>query len=401
MNFEVGSITAALRRIRPRDIRIAWIALAVQIGGTFAITHHYAHGHQHAACWWASSCKAPHHLDALAVVLLAVGPVALLVRRSLPRVVMVFVLAVTLGYVVLGYPQGPNYASAIVAFVGAVIAGYRDAGLIALVAGWALFLCLPWAVGKTGAPSVLAALALGAWLIVLFAAAEALRGRRERAEERRRVREQEAKQRADEERLRIARDLHDVLAHNISLINVQSGVALHLMDERPEQARTALSAINAASADALREVRSVLGVLRGDGERAPRAPTAGLEQLGELVSRAAAGGLDISLDVSGERRPLPASVELAGFRIVQEALTNVVRHADAASAAVRVVYGQNELTLQIDDDGNGGGVANNDGGSGIVGMRERALALHGELEANPMPGGGFRVSARVPLGGEA
>ncbi len=314
---------------------------------------------------------------------------------------MAFALGVTLVYVAFGYPQGPNYLAPLLALISAVIAGHRDEGVVALVASWVLFLCLPWALGKTGAPSVLATLALGAWLIVLFAGAEAMRGRRERAAERRRVREQETRRRADEERLRIARELHDVLAHNISLINVQSGVALHLMDERPEQARTALSAINEASADALREVRSVLGVLRGDGERAPRAPTAGLEQLSELVSRAAAAGVDISLDVQGKRRPLPASVELASFRIVQEALTNVVRHAGAASAAVRVVYGQDELNLQIDDDGNGDGMANSDGGSGIAGMRERALALHGELEAGPLPSGGFRVTARLPLGGQA
>ncbi len=393
----MGSIAAVVRRLGPRDVRIAGIALAVQIGGTIGVNHHYINTQHRAACWWVSSCKAPHHLDALAFVLLAVGPVALLVRRGLPRGVMLFVLAVTLAYVALGYPQGPNYAAAIVALISAVIAGYRDEGLVALVAGWALFLSLPWALGRTGAPSVLAALALVAWLIVLFAAAEALRVRRERAAERRQAREQETRRRADEERLRIARELHDVLAHNISLINVQSGVALHLMDERPEQARTALSAINEASADALREVRSVLGVLRGDGERAPRAPTAGLEQLSELVSRAAAGGLEISLDVSGERRPLPQSVELAGFRIVQEALTNVVRHAGAASVSVRVIYGRDELSLQIDDDGTGAVVANDDGGSGITGMRERALALHGELEAASMPSGGFRVRARLPL----
>ncbi len=338
-------------------------------------------------------------MDVLAIVLLVVGPIALLVRRRYPRGVLLITLVVTLAYVTIGYAQGPNYASLVFAFVGAVIAGERTLGAVVLIAGWALFLWLPWAIGNTGAPTVSAALAIGAWLVVLFAAAEGLRSRTEWAQERRRAREQEARRRADEERLRIARELHDVLAHNISLINVQSGVALHLMDERPEQARTALTAINEASADALREVRSVLGVLRGDGERAPRAPTAGLQQLDELVSRAAAAGIDISLDVRGERRALPASVELAAFRIVQEALTNVVRHAGAASASVQVVYGQDELTVQVDDDGSGNG-SGDGAGSGITGMRERALALQGELEAGAMADQGFRVRARLPIGGQ-
>ena len=206
-----------------------------------------------------------------------------------------------------------------------------------------------------------------------------------------------ARRKADEERLRIARELHDVLAHNISLINVQSGVALHLIDEQPEQARTALEAINKASADALHEVRSALNVLRGSKEEPPRAPTAGLARLDELVSRAAAAGVGVSLEVQGDRRPLPASVDLAAFRIVQESLTNIVRHAAAGSAKVQLTYGNGDLRLQIDDDGRGPG-AQAGGGSGIAGMRERATALGGELEAGPQPTGGFRVRARLPLG---
>ena len=130
-----------------------------------------------------------------------------------------------------------------------------------------------------------------------------------------------------------------MLAHNISLINVQSGVALHLIDERPEQARIALEAINEASADALREVRSALDVLRGSKEEPPRAPTVGLARLDELVSRASAAGVGVSLEVRGDRRPLPASVDLAAFRIVQESLTNIVRHAEAGSAKVQLTYG--------------------------------------------------------------
>jgi signal transduction histidine kinase len=383
-----------LRAIRPRDIRLAAIAAAVQIGGTLS-----ASGHGH-GCWWASSCHAATHLNVAAFALLTFGPLALLVRRRHPRAVLAAIFAAALLYVSLGYLQGPNYFSLVVAVVTAVRAGDRLAARVAVIAGWLLFLWLPAAVGVTGAPTVLAAFAIAAWLLVLLAAAEALRGRQERAAEARRARQEEARRKAGEERLRIARELHDVLAHNISLINVQSGVALHLIDEQPEQARTALEAINEASADALREVRSALNVLRGSTEEPPLAPTAGLARLDELVSRATAAGVGVSLDVQGDRRPLPASVDLAAFRIVQESLTNVVRHAKAGSPRVQLTYGNGDLMLQIEDDGRGPG-AQAGGGSGIAGMRERATALGGELEAGPQPTGGFRVRARLPLGSQA
>jgi signal transduction histidine kinase len=268
-----------------------------------------------------------------------------------------------------------------------------------LGAGWVLFLWLPAALGNTGVPTALGAVAIAAWMLVLLALAEGARGRRDRAMQARQAREQESRRQASEERLRIARELHDVLAHNISMINVQSGVALHLLDEQPEQARTALSAINEASADALREVRSALSVLRGSREQPPRSPTAGLDGIDGLVARTNGTGLGVSLVIRGDRRPLPASVDLAAFRIVQESLTNVVRHADAATARVELTYGSAELTVQIEDDGQGNETSNA-GGSGIVGMRERAAALGGELEAGPVAGRGFRVRARLPLGSE-
>jgi signal transduction histidine kinase len=381
--------------VRPRDVRIVGITALIQIGGTFGAASHHRGGRY--SCWWASSCRAPHAVDLLAVVLLALGPLLLLVRRRYPREVLAAVFAVTLVYVALGYPQGPNYASLAVALVTAVIAGHRTEAAVALVAGWALFLWLPGALGRAGAPGVLASLALAAWLLVLFAVSEAFRSKRQRVIEARRAREQASRLRADEERLRIARELHDVLAHSISVINVQSGVALHLIDEQPDQARTALAAINEASADALREVRSVLGILRGTGESPPRAPAPSLDRLDELVTQAKAAGVGLSIEVDGERRPLPASVELAAFRIVQESLTNIVRHAGAVAARVRLDYGSRELTVEIDDDGPGVR-AGHEAGNGIAGMRERAAALGGEFDAGPRSTGGFRVRARLPLG---
>ncbi len=318
-----------LRGVRPRDIRAAVVVGAVQIGGTIGAGSHQ-HTHFMHTCWWATSCTVPRHLDALAFVLLACGPVALVFRCRFPRAVFGFVFAVTVLYVGLGFPEGPVYVSLGIAFARAVFAGHRALTRASIVAAWAIFLWLPPAVGSGKAPSALAALALAAWLLVLLVGCEAMRGRRERLLEERRTRELQERRQADEERLRIARELHDVLAHNISLINVQSGVALHLLDQQPEQARTALTAINEASADALREVRSVLGVLRGDSEQSPRAPTAGLASLDELVSRAGAAGVTVSVELDGARRPLPTSVDLAAFRIIQESLTNAVRHAGRA-----------------------------------------------------------------------
>jgi len=327
------------------------------------------------------------------------------------REVLAFVFAVTAVYAARGYPLGPNFLSLGLAIVSAMFAGERVLAWAAVAAGWLLFLGLPWALGHSGGPKVLAALAIAAWLLVALAGAERVRGRQERFAQARRARELQARRQADEERLRIAQELHDVLAHNISLINVQSGVALHLMDEKPEQARIALTAINEASADALREVRSVLGVLRGNGEQAPRAPAAGLDRLDDLVTRTTAAGLGVTLEVHGERRPLPASIDLAAFRIVQEALTNIVRHAGAAAATVELTYDPDELTVQVEDDGHGPDTSgrrrevqladDEGGGNGIPGMRERAVALGGTFDAGPRSGGGFRVRARIPLPGKS
>ena len=243
------------------------------------------------------------------------------------------------------------------------------------------------------------------------ACAVAVAGRQRRLDAER-TRAEEARRRAGEERMRIARELHDVLAHNISLINVQAGVALHLMDEQPGQSRSALQAIKQASNDALGELRSVLDVLRQGDEAPPRAPASGLAQLDSLVAGAGSAGLAVHTRVEGTPRPLPAGTDLAAYRIVQESLTNVTRHAGPASATILVRYGPDDLTVQVDDDGKGATSASGrqatdpgrqdrrPGGTGIRGMRERVIALGGELSAGPRPGGGFRVLARLPLGPE-
>jgi signal transduction histidine kinase len=338
-------------------------------------------------------------LDALGILLLAVGPAALLLRRRYPVAVLWFVLATTLAYLLLDYPRGPIFLALIVAFVTTVMSGHRVAAVSSLLVGYASFLWLPNVVGVEPPPTWAHALGLGAWLLVLLTVSEVVRGRRDRAIESARARDEEARRRASEERLRIARELHDVLAHNISLINVQAGVALHLIDERPEQARTALAAIKEASNEALSELRSVLDVLRRGYEEPPRSPTRGLTRLDDLVSKTQAAGVSVSTHVDGAPRPLPAEVDLAVFRIVQEALTNVTRHTDGARATVRIAFGDGDLTVQVDDDGRPTTKTIPAGGRGIRGMRERAAALGGELEAGLRANGGFRVVARLPLPG--
>jgi signal transduction histidine kinase len=354
-------------------------------------------------------------LDALAVALLIAGPATLWLRRRYPLPVLGAVVAVTLTYLLVGYPYGPVVLTLVVVLVQSVVDGHRPAAWLAALAVYAGHFGLGFLLHRKPPQTVAAALGVAAWLAVVLMLAELARVRRDNLVEAERARLEEIRRRAaeqrrraNEERLRIARELHDVLAHDISLINVQAGVGLHLIDERPEQARAALAAIKQASKDALGELRSVLGVLRQDEDAPRRAPAPGLEQLDELVSKSAAAGLPVRTTVEGTARPVPARVGLAAFRIVQEALTNVTRHAGDATATVRVGYGERDVTVEVADDGRGAaarvpaapggtGSAAAAGGNGIAGMRERAAALGGELDAGPRPEGGFRVLARLPL----
>jgi signal transduction histidine kinase len=218
----------------------------------------------------------------------------------------------------------------------------------------------------------------------------------QRAEEAERTKDEAAQRRAMEERLRIARELHDSLTHSISVIQIQAGVAAHLARKRGEDVPPALLAIQEAGADAVRELRATLGVLRseenGDGS--------GLGQLDHLVARARAAGLPVTVTVTGAQRPLPPDVDQAAYRIVQEALTNVSRHAGDASASVHLHYTPQTFSIQVDDDGEGAdtstGTRPSGPGLGLVGMRERVSALGGQLYAGPQDDGGFRVRAELP-----
>ncbi len=341
----------------------------------------------------------PDHraLDAVALALLAAGAATLIFRRQYPGWVLIFANGITLLYLLLDYPKGPNFLTTIIAFYTAVMQGRRLIAWAVLAAEFVLFPWLPYFLGNEPAPTSTEIFGLAGWLLVLAAVAEMAHIRQQRIM---RIREEEARRRAGEERLRIARELHDVLGHNISLISVQAGVALHLMDKQPEQARVALSVIKDTSKDALRELRSVLDVLRQVNEEPPRSPSPGLASLSDLVSRASEAGLQVHIEVSGDLKGLPASVDLTAFRIVQEALTNVMRHSGQTTSSVHVTCNEQELTLRIDNEIGMEGSRDGIGpGQGILGMQERATALGGVVEAGPRPDGGFRVFARLPLDG--
>jgi signal transduction histidine kinase len=224
----------------------------------------------------------------------------------------------------------------------------------------------------------------------------------DRAEWAERTRDEEARRRVDEERMRIARELHDVVSHTIGVISVQAGVAAHLLERRPDKAAESLAAIRQASDEALGELHAMLGVLRdgdGGGGEAPLSPAPGLDELDALVAQAAGAGVDVRVSLQGRPRRLPPAVDLACYRVVQESLTNVVRHARASRAEITVTHADGRVAVEVTDDGHAGGNGEAPGsGQGILGMRERARALGGSLEAGPRPEGGFRVLASFPVG---
>ncbi|MEU6172131.1 sensor histidine kinase [Streptantibioticus parmotrematis] len=342
------------------------------------------------------------HLNAPGYVLLLLGPALLPFRLRRPTAVVYATAAVTLGYLAAGYPYGPFFLSFAVAFGSAVYAGRRRHAWAAAVGLYGCHLLLShWLYrwlppsGDAGAGWVSES-AFAAWLLAFGAAVELGRVRREQFARNRRERAEAERRRADEERLRIARELHDVVAHSLSVISVQAGVGLALIDEHPEQARTALTTIRATSKEALGEVRQVLDSLRSPGS-APKAPAPGLDRVPELARQAAAAGLDVRVTTEGGPRRLAPGADLAAFRIVQEALTNIVRHSGARSARVHVDYRAGALRLSVDDDGPATGDGDSGGGNGLIGMRERAAALGGTVEAGPRGDGGFRVVATLPL----
>ena len=387
MNRTVTADTTTSTGTTPRwlpDGVIAVVVAALQVAGTYGAAYHSG----------ISASPIEYAAGALAGLVLVV-------RRRFPVPVLVVTAVLSVGCWALASVQSPIFLSDIVAFVTVIMARKRAAAVIALVCYYVGYQWLPVLTGVRPAPSALAAVLAAAGLVVLLGAAELLRLRQQRTAAIAASRQDQALRRASEERLRIARDLHDVVAHNISVINVQANTALHLMHRQPERAEQALTTIHEVSKQALVELRSVLGVLRDVDHEAPRTPVPGLGDLDALLERSRAAGLVVHMFEEGERRPLPTDVDVTAYRIVQESLTNSSRHSGGGRAIVRLSYGESELCVEVDDDGPSLRSSRTNGsGKGITGMLERAQALGGTLQAGPRPGGGFLVRAHLPLNGE-
>lgn len=342
-----------------------------------------------------SGQHSPTGLDILGYALLIAGGLALAAYRWAP----ITVLTVT-GLCVLGY-QAIGFDVAAVAFLIAVYATVRAGHRLIAVAGSVLMVVtLPFAMllahhdWTVGAAFTQARHALQlAWLIAAGAAGEALRQAERRADEAERTREETARRRADAERLHIARELHDSLTQQISVIKVQSEAAVHVALKRGEEVPETLLAIREAGREAARELRATLEALRDDST----APRQGLDHVPELVERARTTGLDATLTIEGQRQDVPTALDRTVYRIVQESLTNISRHAAATTASVRIDYRPHTLVVRIDDDGKARGGAVPVPGVGLLGMRERVTALGGHLQAAARSEGGFSVRAELPV----
>ncbi|WP_328338051.1 histidine kinase [Streptomyces violaceus] len=368
------------------------------------------------ACMVAGSFVEPRHRDTvnwvlrtpdpLSLVLMVLGAAALVFRRRAPMTVLALTGTFSVIESVTGDPRAPVAMSAVIALY--TVASTTDrpttwrVGLLTttVLTGAAMAAGpLPWYAQEN--------LGIVAWAGIGATAGDAVRSRRafiqairERAERAERTREEEARRRVAEERLRIARDLHDVVAHHIALVNVQAGVAAHVMDKRPDQAKEALSHVREASRSALNELRATVGLLRQSGDpEAPTEPAPGLDRLDELAGSFRNAGQRIEVARTDQGTVLPAAVDLAAYRIIQEALTNVRKHAGPhAKAEVSVVRVGPNIEITVLDDGSGEDAdPGSGGGHGLLGMRERVTALRGTLTTGPRYGGGFRVHAILPV----
>ncbi|MFF9591406.1 sensor histidine kinase [Streptomyces sp. NPDC014646] len=361
------------------------------------------------------------------VLLMAIGAAALVWRRRRPIAVLVVTTVPSVVELVVSDPPSPVVMTNAIALY--TVAARTDrpttwrVGALMAVALTVTAMCFgagPW-YGQEN-------FGVFAWIGMACTAGDAVRSRRafvdairERAERAERTRDEEARRRVAEERLRIARDLHDVVAHHIALVNVQAGVAAHVMDRRPDQAKEALAHVREASRSALDELRATVGLLRQSGDpAAPTEPAPGLAVLDELVDTVRRAGLAVEVACADGRPALPAAVDLAAYRVIQEALTNVRKHAGpGAKAEVSVVRVGAVVEITVIDNGPGGGhdargggpesgggpdsrgdghdSRGGGGGHGLLGMRERVTALNGTLTAGPRYGGGFRVHAILPV----
>jgi signal transduction histidine kinase len=390
------------------------------VGGMLALVRRYAADAAAPALLFAASLAQPFvlaeeaygDLSATGVTLAALTCLALAVRRRWPVPVLAATVAGALGYVAVAGKLSPFWiAVPVAAYTVGAHAG-RKAALVAVPA--AALLLTAGAAALDGDWPTPHYTGLLAWTALGGAIGYAVRAWREnvsavkdRALRAERTREEEARRRVAEERLRVARDLHDVVAHHIAVINVQAGVASHMLREQPESAQRALAHIRQASRTVLDELGVLLGVLRQPGDpAAPTEPAPSLSRLDSLIDSFTATGLTVQRSLSGKPRPLPAAVDLAAYRVVQESLTNVHRHGKGAGARVSIAYNPAELSIEVHNVRNGTPASPpataDEGrtGLGILGMRERVASVGGQLSAGPEPDGGFRVRAVLRLSRE-
>jgi signal transduction histidine kinase len=349
-----------------------------------------------------------HPTTPVAYLLVVLLTAPFVMHRRFPRTSLAICLAALILYAPGHFTAYPGLPIVALTF-GISLHGSRRLALVTVIAAAA---AMALALGLQP-PGVVTE---GSWIsselgiVVAWLAGENLRSRRARwaelrarAERLEREREAEARRAVTEERLRIARELHDVIAHSMSVIAVQSAVGHHVMDTQPEQARHALAAIEATSRSAMTEMRRLLGILRQDGEPAGSlVPAPGLADLAPLVAQVREAGLSVWVHVEGERGPVPPGEDMSAYRIVQEALTNVIKHARSSNATVTVRYSPDSVALEIINDRTsehaaGAHVGPFSAGQGIIGMRERVAMFGGEFAAGPRPEGGFRVFACLPI----
>jgi signal transduction histidine kinase len=341
------------------------------------------------------------HMPAVALLLVVVACLVLAVKRHYPVTTLLVSTAAVVIYTALGFVNGAALlAPAIALFAVAQAVAWRRA--LALAA-----LTLAALMASTGLANPFGSPTGGGFYLIPALIAAALFGgiaisnRRAYVTSIAERTEEEAKRRVDDERLRIARELHDIVAHSMATISVQAGVAEHVLASNPAAAVDALHAIRLASKDGLRELRAILNVLRQADESDPAQPAPGLAQVDALVTGTCKAGLPTTLRQDGAAWPLPAGVDLAAYRIIQESLTNAIRHAGPASATVSLDYGDSALTIEVTDTGRGPASGPAGGGHGLIGMHERAASAGGSLQAGAGPSGGYRVVAVLPPDGPA
>ncbi len=334
---------------------------------------------------------------AISIAIAVVGPLALIAARRFPGpIVAVTAVAASLDLFV-NARGGPPYVALAFAIISAIVRDARIWAWVSIGVCWIVSITLAGVMGREEwTPFRIAGTTLG--ILIVFGIGESIRTRRDRASEFRRLATERRQSAVQGERVRIARELHDVLAHSLSQINVQAGVGLHLLEKQPEKAADALASIKETSKTALDEVRSVLGILRAEGGTAgdaPLVPEPDLDRLPSLVEASSHDELEIRLDDRLVHAEVPAPAQLALYRIVQESLTNVLRHSGATRASVDVGAQDGSYVVTVDD--NGSGFAATDPGRGLTGIRERAELLGGTLETGRSPSGGAEVIVRSPI----